>query len=112
MPASRHGPAGAGCPLRGTHDSAPVVRMAGDFGQDQSFRAADARQQARLRGGYEWRPSSDPAFFPGRQAEVLFKGRVRRPGPASLKRLLTGITLQNLRAVPAASLAACLRSFT
>jgi hypothetical protein len=77
------------------HDRPPVPRVAGDFGQDASFRAADARQRARLGGGYEWRPSSDPAFFPGRQAEVLFKGRVRRPGPAISKRLLMGITARH-----------------
>ncbi len=64
-------------------DQVGAPRAAGDFGQDPGFREADARQRARLGGGYEWQPSADPAFFPGRQAEVLFKGQVRGTGPCS-----------------------------
>ena len=52
---------------------------AGDFGQDT--RDADARLERRFGGGYEWRPSSDPAFFPGRQAVVIVKGQVGDPWP-------------------------------
>ena len=59
---------------------------AGDFGQDT--READARLERRFGGGYEWRPSSDPAFFPGRQAMVLVKGQVGDPWPCRQTRVL------------------------
>ncbi|KAK9822691.1 hypothetical protein WJX81_001468 [Elliptochloris bilobata] len=49
------------------------VPLLGDFGQDT--REANARLKRRFGGGYEWRPSSDPAFFPGRQAVVVIKGQ-------------------------------------
>ena len=51
-----------------------IAPAAGDFGQDT--READARQRRRFGGCYEWRPSSDPTFFPGRQAAVHVKGEV------------------------------------
>lgn len=40
----------------------------------------DAGLEAKYGGSYDWRPSSDPTFFPGRQAAVYAKGnQVRRP---------------------------------
>lgn len=59
---------------------------AGDFGQDT--READARLERRFGGGYEWRPSSDPAFFPGRQAVVVVKGQVGDPWPCRQPRFV------------------------
>ncbi|KAK9808656.1 hypothetical protein WJX72_001360 [[Myrmecia] bisecta] len=50
------------------------VPLLGDFGQAKDERAHQ-RQSALYGGGYEWKPSTDPTFFPGRQAQVLAKGR-------------------------------------
>lgn len=35
----------------------------------------EPEREARLGGGYEWRASDEPEFFPGRQAKVYFCGR-------------------------------------
>ncbi len=37
--------------------------------------AGDAAREARFGGAYSWQPSADPAFFPGRQAKVLARGK-------------------------------------
>lgn len=39
------------------------------------YKGTDARQEALYGGTYEWAPSDDPSFFPGRQASVSTKGR-------------------------------------
>ncbi len=36
--------------------------------------AGESKQEAAFGGAYNWEPSSDPAFFPGRQARVVCKG--------------------------------------
>jgi phenylalanyl-tRNA synthetase beta chain len=48
----------------------------GPLGEGGSGAQANGSAAAPARPTYEWRQSADPAFFPGRQAEVLSNGAV------------------------------------